>query len=72
MAHAITLNHYADHVDHAEQQGFVARIRRSLADYRAYRATVNELQALDARGLADLGLSRGDIRDTARASVYGN
>jgi uncharacterized protein YjiS (DUF1127 family) len=69
MAHAITLNHYADH---AEQPGLLARLRQSLADHRAYRATVEELQALDDRGLADLGLNRSDIRAPARASVNGN
>lgn len=35
-------------------------------DWHAYRQTVKELSALSNRELADLGLSRGDIRSVAR------
>jgi uncharacterized protein YjiS (DUF1127 family) len=51
--------------------GFVARLRAALADFRRYRATVDELEALNDRELADLGISRLSIRDVARGSVYG-
>ncbi len=40
-------------------------------DRRMYRRTVRELQALDARELADLGLSRSMIPAVAHEAVYG-
>ncbi len=40
--------------------------------YRLYRKTVNELQGLSNRDLADLGLSRSGITATAREAVYGS
>ena len=69
MAHAITLNAYAEH---AEQPSLLARLRQSFADYRAYKATYEELNVLSDRELADLGLSRLDVRDVARGAVYSN
>ena len=69
MAHAINLNAYADY---AEQPGIFARLRQSFADYRKYLATYDELNALSDRELADIGLSRLDVRDIAQDSVYGN
>ncbi|AXC49524.1 DUF1127 domain-containing protein [Paracoccus suum] len=44
----------------------VARARRSI-----YRQTVRELGALSDRDLADLGLSRGSIRQVARDAADG-
>lgn len=41
----------------------------SLRRYHLYNRTVSELSALSDRGLADLGISRGEIRDLARRSV---
>ena len=55
MAHAITLNAYADY---AEQPGPFARLRPALADYRKYLATYGELNALTDRDLADLSAER--------------
>ena len=69
MAHAINLSAYAEH---AEQPSLFARLRQSFADYRAYQATYEELNALNDRELADLGLSRADVRDVAREAIYGN
>ena len=69
MAHAINLNAYADY---AEQPWIFARLRQSFADHRKYLATYNELNALRDRELADLGLSRRNVRDVAREAVYGN
>jgi uncharacterized protein YjiS (DUF1127 family) len=69
MAHAINLNAYADH---AEQPGLFARLRQSFADYRAYLAIYEELNALRDRELADIGLSRWNLRDVARDAIYGN
>ena len=40
-------------------------------DHRMYRRTVRELQALDARDLTDLGLSRSMIPSVAHEAVYG-
>jgi uncharacterized protein YjiS (DUF1127 family) len=69
MAHANTLNAYADY---AEQPGIFARLRQTIADQRAYLATYDELNGLSDRALADLGLSRLNVRDVAREAVYGN
>lgn len=69
MAHAINLNDYADH---NVQTGFFARLRKSLSNYRAYLAVHEELDALSDRDLADLGLSRLNVRDVARNAVYFN
>ncbi|CTQ48847.1 DUF1127 domain-containing protein [Jannaschia donghaensis] len=51
------------------------RIQTARADYakwRVYRRTVNELEALSNRDLADLGLARGMIRSVAIEAAYGN
>jgi len=69
MAHAINLNAYADAT---EQPGIFARLRQSFADHRKYLTTYDELNALSDRELADLGLSRHNVRDVAREAVYGN
>jgi uncharacterized protein YjiS (DUF1127 family) len=69
MAHAINLNAYADY---DEQSGIFARLRQAFAAHREYLATYDELNALNDRDLADIGLSRLNVRDVARASVYGN
>jgi uncharacterized protein YjiS (DUF1127 family) len=66
MAHAINLNADAHYV---EQPGVFARLRQSLADYREYLATYEELNALSGRQLTDMGISRLNIREIARASV---
>ncbi len=50
--------------------GWIARIRKSMADYRIYRQTMEELQSLSDRELNDLGLSRTVLRDVARQAVY--
>lgn len=42
-----------------------------MAQYRTFRTTVNELEALDARELADLGLHRSMIVSIAREAAYG-
>ena len=51
--------------------GLWARLGKRLADYRLYRQTLDELDALSDRELADLGLSRLQVRDVAYESVYG-
>jgi uncharacterized protein YjiS (DUF1127 family) len=42
-----------------------ASLIERFAQYRAYRATVNELSALSNRELNDLGIGRSMIRDVA-------
>ena len=52
-----------------------ADLRATLAEraarYRTYRQTLTELANLSDRDLADLGVSRVDIRDIARDAAYG-
>ena len=51
--------------------GLWARLSQRLADYRLYRQTLEELDSLNDRELADLGLSRLQVREAAYESVYG-
>ena len=44
-------------------------IRQKIADFVTYTRTLRELQALDNRQLADIGVNRSDIRAVARAAV---
>ena len=67
MAHAINLNADDEHVERPDP---FAGLRRSFADYRKYLATCEELSALSDHRLADIGLSRLNIREMARAAVY--
>ena len=67
MAHAANLNAYADYV---ERPALLARLRRSIADHREYRAAHKALNALSDRQLADIGLSRLHLRDVARATIH--
>lgn len=45
-------------------------IRQKLAQYAAYRRTVNELNALDNHQLRDVGVTRGEIKAIARANAF--
>jgi uncharacterized protein YjiS (DUF1127 family) len=40
--------------------------------YRAYRASIAELNALTDRQLADVGIARAAIRPHVRTAIYGN
>lgn len=40
-------------------------IKQKLENYRRYRQVVRELNAMDNRELADLGITRGDIHAVA-------
>lgn len=44
-------------------------MKKSYANWRAYRNTVAELNQLSDRGLSDLGLARGDINLIARQAT---
>jgi uncharacterized protein YjiS (DUF1127 family) len=56
--------------------GWLGRFRATIADWyagnRLYRRTLAELQALDDRELADLGITRADIPALARQALGGN
>jgi uncharacterized protein YjiS (DUF1127 family) len=67
MTHAIT---HDISTTSSEAGGWIARIRKSLTDYRLYRKTLEELESLSDRELNDLGLSRLVLRDIARQAVY--
>ena len=69
MAHAINLNVNAHYV---EQPSPFVRLRQRFADYREYLATSEQLSALSDRQLADMGVSRPNLCEIARASVYGD
>jgi uncharacterized protein YjiS (DUF1127 family) len=45
-------------------------IRQKIAQYVAYQRTVRELAQLGDDRLRDLGITRGDIRNVARASAF--
>lgn len=42
-----------------------------LALYRRYRATLEELETLSDRELADIGMHRGELGEIASRHVYG-
>ena len=65
MAHALTNSAPVNGL------GLIDRARTAIAQYRSYRQTLTELDALSNRELADLGLTRALIRDAARTSAYG-
>jgi Uncharacterized conserved small protein len=43
-------------------------IAKKIADFAKYQRTLRELNALDARQLNDLGITKGDIRAIARGT----
>lgn len=47
----------------------LSSIKKHYTMYRRYRQTVSELSSLTDRDLADLGISRSDIRRIASESV---
>lgn len=57
---------------------FLDRIRGALSNFgeamvrrRIYRTTLTELQSLSNRELADLGMSRAELRRVAYEAAYG-
>lgn len=75
MAHAVTnyanVINFADFETPARARGLFARLAQAVSDYRAYLEVRTELNALSNRELADLGISRLNVRDVAREAVYG-
>ncbi|HQU68416.1 MAG TPA: DUF1127 domain-containing protein [Albidovulum sp.] len=56
----------------ASFNGLVTRISDARRRYRVYRQTVAELNALNDRDLADLGIARSSITSIATEAAYGN
>ncbi|MCB1341915.1 MAG: DUF1127 domain-containing protein [Pseudooceanicola sp.] len=48
----------------------IGRFAANFAAQRRYRQTVDALSGLGDRELADIGLSRAEIRDVALATAY--
>lgn len=70
MAHAQHLP--VAHIGFANWLHRVAEVTRDeLARRRVYRRTLNELERLSARDLADLGFHRSTIRGLAWEAAYG-
>ncbi len=44
---------------------------KKVGDYRLYRRTLNELQGMSLRDLADMGLHPTELHRIAREAVYG-
>jgi uncharacterized protein YjiS (DUF1127 family) len=76
MAHAISndapFSDYADHISTGKAGSLFARLVQAIAQHRQYLAMVEELSALPDRDLADIGLSRLNIRDLAHDAVHGS
>ena len=51
--------------------GLMARLAEAMAARKVYRTTLTELQSLDNRDLADLGISRSMIKGIALEAAYG-
>lgn len=54
------------------KQGLFAHLSQMLANYREYRRIYKELDSLSERELTDIGVSRHNIGDIARAAAYGS
>lgn len=51
--------------------GFVGAVSQRYTRYKTYRTTLDELEALSDRDLADLGIARSMIRSIAYQAAYG-
>jgi uncharacterized protein YjiS (DUF1127 family) len=52
--------------------GLIESTKLAWAQNAEYKRTFAELDGLDNRDLADIGVRRGDISDIARMHVYGH
>lgn len=64
--------HSAAHRGHVAERAvaFFDDLKTRYARYRLYRKTLNELSALSARDLADLGLHRSMLKRVAYMAAY--
>ncbi len=67
MTHAMTNSAGMPRI--SPEDGLVARFLKALAEWRMYRRTLSELQALSQRELYDLGLAGADLKRVAREAV---
>lgn len=56
----------------ASLNGLVSRLSDARRRYSVYRQTVAELNALNDRDLADLGIARSSITSIATEAAYGS
>ena len=49
-----------------------ANIMKSISDHRAFLRTRSELENLSTRELADVGITKGDIKRIAHEAAYKN
>lgn len=49
-----------------------AKLGQAWEMFQSYRATLADLRGLTDRQLSDVGLSRGQLKETARRAVYGH
>lgn len=50
--------------------GFIEELKARYARYAVYQTTLSELSALSARDLADLGITRSQIKSIAYEAAY--
>ena len=50
--------------------GFIGGLTQRFARYKTYRRTLDELESLSDRDLADLGISRLTLRSIAYKAAY--
>lgn len=53
------------------KSGLIGKVAQGMARYRTYRRTLGELEQLTDRELADLGISRLQVRSIAYQAAYG-
>lgn len=53
-----------------DRSGFIGGLSQRFARYRTFRRTLDELESLSDRELADLGMHRASIRGIAYRSAY--
>ena len=54
----------------ARDMGIINGLTKRFQRYRTYRQTLEELEALSDRELADLSISRGQVRGIAYRAAY--
>ncbi|MCA0042437.1 DUF1127 domain-containing protein [Celeribacter litoreus] len=69
MAHYTDTTHATHFGLRSALRNWIERVRHAYAKERAYAVTFNQLDALSDHELHDIGLSRSDITDIARATA---
>lgn len=63
-------NNIARHTINGRFGGFIGGVSARFAQYRTYRRTLDELESLTDRELADLGIARHALRAVAYRAAY--